>query len=272
MGYWLDTFIFPNSTEHELKWEGKYGAKGEKRKPRQKATPEQIKKQNQLNREKYVRRLIKANFFPEDLWITLKYPKGKRKPVWEVKKDFRNFVSRLKYQYKKRGHALKYIYRMEVGKKGGIHIHMIIPRIRGEDADLLAQEAWEKCGRIHFESIYEYGGYEQLASYIVKQPDEEVEKQLSMFPEEEREVFISYNSSRNLIRPVAERKHYRRWTVKKLIEEGPRPRSGYYIDKSSIRSGVNRYTGMSYLYYTECRMDIVRSREEWQRMQEGGNG
>ena len=114
MAHWLDTFRFPNSMEHEIKWIGKYGAKGEKRAARHRATPEQIKKQNQANREKYVRRLIKANFFPNDLWITLKYPKGKRKPLWEVKKDFTNFVSRLRYRYEKRGHMLKYIYRMEV--------------------------------------------------------------------------------------------------------------------------------------------------------------
>ncbi|EOS75696.1 MAG: hypothetical protein OSJ60_01830 [Lachnospiraceae bacterium] len=270
MAHWLDTFRFPNSMEHEIKWIGKYGAKGEKRAARHRATPEQIKKQNQANREKYVRRLIKANFFPDDLWITLKYPKGKRKPLWEVKKDFTNFVSRLRYRYEKRGHMLKYIYRMEVGKRGGIHIHMIIPRIRGGDADLLAQEAWKKCGRIHFESIYEYGGYEKLANYIVKQPDEEVEKQLSLFPEEERKELLSYNSSRNLIRPEPERKYYRRWTVKKLTEEGPKPHPGYYIDKNSIRSGKNKYTGMSYLCYTECRINEVKSREEWKQMQEGG--
>lgn len=270
MGHRLDIFRFPNSIEYEYKWEGKYGAKGEKRAARQKAAPEQIKKQNQLNREKYVRRLIKGNFFPEDLWITLKYPKGKRKPIWEVKKDFKDFVDRLRYQYKKRGCPLKYIYRMEVGKNGGIHIHMIIPRIRGEDADLLAQKAWEKCGRINFESIYEYGGYEKLACYIVKQPDEEIREQLSLFPEEEQKVLVAYNSSRNLARPEPERKHYRRWTVKKLIEEGPEPHPGYYIDKNSIRSGINRYTGMSYLYYTECRAEPVKSREAWERIKEGG--
>ena len=253
MAYWLDIFCFPGSIEYEYKWAGNYGAKGEKRANRIKATPEQIKKQNQLNKEKYVRRLIKANFFPDDLWITLKYPKGKRKPVWKIKKDFKNFIERLRYRYEKRGRLLKYIYRMEVGKRGGIHIHMIIPRIRGEDTDLLVQEAW-KCGRVHFESIYEYGGYEKLANYIVKQPDEDVLEQLSLFPEEERKDFIKYSSSRNLVRPVPERKYRRRWTVKKLIEEGPKPTPGYYIDKNTIRAGKNRFTGMSYLHYTEVKI------------------
>ena len=37
--------------EHEIKCAGRYGAKGEKRAQKKKATPEQIKKQNQWNRE-----------------------------------------------------------------------------------------------------------------------------------------------------------------------------------------------------------------------------
>lgn len=253
MAYWLDTFHFPGSIEYEFKWAGNYGAKGEKRSDKIKTTPEQIKKQNQMNRETKVRRLIKANFIPDDLWVTLKYPAGMRKPVSEVKKDIKNFLERLRYRYKKRGRSLKFIIRMEVGKKGGIHIHIIIPRIRGEDTDLLIQQAWNN-GRANFESIYEYGGYEKLANYIVKQPDEETEEQLSLFPEEERKDFIKYSCSRNLVRPKPERKHYRRWTVKKLIEEGPKPTPGYYIDKNTVRVGVNRFTGMSYLYYTEVKI------------------
>ena len=67
MAYWLDTWSFPNSIEYEYKWEGKYGAKGEKRCRKVNITPEQIRKQNQMNREVRVRRLIKANFYPEDL-------------------------------------------------------------------------------------------------------------------------------------------------------------------------------------------------------------
>ena len=268
MAYWLDTFRFFNSIEYEFKFAGKYGAKGEKRSTRKKATPEQIKKQNQLNREIYVRRLIKGNFFPEDLWVTLKYPAGCRKMAWEVKKDFKNFLERLRYRYSKRGRPLMVISRMEVGKKGGIHIHILLPRIRGEDTDLMVQEAWIH-GRANFSSIYEQGGYEKLANYIVKQPDEETEGQLNLFPEKDRRDFIRYSSSRNLKRPVPERKTYRRWTLKRLLEEGIKPKPGYYIDKNSIRSGTNRYTGMSYLYYTECRIETITNREEWKRM-EGG--
>ena len=46
--------------------------------------------------------------------------------------------------------------------------------------------------------------------------------------------------------------------LRKLIEEGPKPKAGYYIDKDSLEYGVNPYTGMSYLRYTEVRIKEIR--------------
>lgn len=254
MAYWKDTWKFEGSNEYEYKYAGRYGAKGEKRAKRRKPTPEQIKKQNQLNREKRMRRLIKQNFRPDDLWCTLKYPKGTRKPVREVKKDLKRFLTAMRKHYRKLGEPFKFIYRMEIGKHGGIHIHILINRPRGRpDVDILIQDTW-KHGRVYHENIKEYGGYQLLANYIVKQPDEEMEGQMSLFPEKDRKKLIRYSSSKNLVRPQPERKTYRRWTMKRLLEEGPEPTPGYYIDKNSILSGVNRYTGMSYYQYTEYRI------------------
>jgi hypothetical protein len=53
--------------------------------------------------------------------------------------------------------------------------------------------------------------------------------------------------------------------MKKLIDEGPKPTPGYYIDVESIYYGVNKYTGMSYYQYTECRIEEIKSRSspEW---------
>ena len=65
----------------------------------------------------------------------------------------------------------------------------------------------------------------------------------------------SYSTSRNLIRPKPERKRYRRWTMRKLLLYGPKPTPGYYIVPESIRSGTNRYTGYSYMRYTEEKLD-----------------
>lgn len=260
MAYWKDVWKFTNSNEYEYKYAGKYGAKGEKRGKRKKATPEQIKKQNQCNKEKRIRRLIKANFVPDDIWATLKYPEGTRKKIEEVKEDLKKFLADARKEYKKRGEIFKFIYRMEIGEYGGIHIHILINRSKSKpDTDLMIQDCW-KHGSVNYETIYEYGGYKKLANYIVKKPNEEEEKQLSLFPEEERKELIRYSSSRNLIRPEPERKEYRRWTVRDLIKNGPEPTPGFYIDKGSICYGVNQYTGMSYYQYTECRIKEINSR------------
>lgn len=259
--YWKDTYRFLRSIEYEYKYPGRYGAKGEKRQKREKKTPEQIAKQNQLNREKKYRRLIKANFVENDLWVTAKYPKGTKKTIAEIKDDVSTLLDSTREKYRKQCEKFKFIRRLEIGSKGGIHIHLLVNRIRG--ADLIIQKEWMKItgGRMHYESLYEQGGYEKLAAYIVKKPAKEsaAYKQLSLFDDDDQRELLRVSTSRNLIRPEPERKIYYRRTLRDLIENGPKPTPGYYIDKSSIRAGINRYTGMSYYYYTE---NLIRPEPE----------
>ncbi|MCM1326936.1 MAG: hypothetical protein NC094_09045 [Bacteroidales bacterium] len=253
MAYRIDTYRFSNSNEIEVKYSGRYGAKGEKRAPKRKASPEQIKKQNQWRKEVYSRRVMKLNFFKGDLWCTILYPKGTRKGMDGVKKDMGDFLKKLRPVYRKREDILKFMYRIEIGSRGGIHIHMLCNHTRGEPPiDMEIQKAWTQ-GRVSFER---FGGeeedYERLGSYLVKPQNEE---QMDRLPPEERKVLRAYSTSRNLERPKPERKDYKRRTLRKVMEEGPKPAPGYYISKESIRSGINPYTGMSYLYYTEIRID-----------------
>lgn len=262
MAYGRDKYVFPNSNEYEYKYRGRYGAPGEKRGKRKKPTPEQIRRQNQINRENRVRRKIKLNFYPEDIWATLKYPKGTRKPLGEVKKDFRLFLDRLRRRYRKRNAVLKYVYRIEIGKRGGIHIHILVNRIRGEPAaELLLEDAWCQ-GAVYRTSIKEYGGCRLLANYIVKKPDEEIMQQLSLFPPKEQKALMEYNCSRNLKEPRPKQSKANHWTMRRLLQDGPRPTPGYYIDRDSIVSGVNPYTGMSYFRYTEIRIHTIRGRDK----------
>lgn len=246
------TYTFNDSTEYEYKYMGRYGAKGEKRTKRRKPTPEQVKKQNQINRENNMRRLIKANFCEDDYWCTLKYPAGTRPDIEKVKKDFIKFLASMRRAYKKHGEEFKYIYRMEVGKHGGVHIHIIVNRIsKGPPTDKLIKEKW--CThKVNYQTLYEEGGYTDLAKYIVKQYD--TDTQISMFDEPSRKKLKSYNCSRNLIKPKPKVKLYKTRTVRKLVNNGPEPTPGYYIDKGSIVSGINPITGMSYLRYSEIRV------------------
>lgn len=265
--YWKDRWDFIESIEYEYKFAGKYGGKGEKRQKKKKATPEQIKKNNQKNREKRMRRLIKANFDIGDLWTCLKYPKGTRKSVGEVKDDLRKFLAGMRKAYKKKGAVFKFIYRMEVGKRGGVHIHILVNRVRGgPGTDMLIQKLWQQ-GRASYENIYESGGYQALADYIVKPPGDDVMGQLSLFDEKEKKELIRYSSSRNLIRPEPERKEYKNRTMRKILDavqsgDGPEPTPGYYIDRDSVYTGFNRFTGYSYLQYTEYRIKDGTKRKE----------
>jgi diadenosine tetraphosphate (Ap4A) HIT family hydrolase len=253
MAYKVDIWRFKDSTEYEYKYAGRYGAAGEKRSERRKATPEQIKKQNQRNREKRIRRIIKANFKEHDLWITLKYPAGTKKEIDEASADLTRFLRKLKRRYAKKSEPLKYIYRIEIGKKGGVHVHILINRTEGSDIDV--KRSWNH-GYINITPIYDAGGYKDLAEYIVKAPPED--GQLSLLPEEVKKI-TRYSSSRNLIRPVPETKEYKRRTLERVIHNGPIPTAGYYIDQDSYYAGINPYTGMSYLCYTEIR--ITKKRE-----------
>ena len=131
-GYIRQRWDCGDTVEIEEKHTGKYGARGQTRQKRRKATPEEIAKHNQWKRERDVRRLIKWNFRERDYWITLTYPKG-YKPTWEEMKDHAGkLVRKIREKYKKQGWILKYIYRLAIGSRGGRHIHILINRETNE--------------------------------------------------------------------------------------------------------------------------------------------
>lgn len=239
--YKRKTWYFENSIEREFNWVGKYGRKGEKRDKRKKATPEQMKIQNQKNRENRVRRVMKANFGENDYWNTLKYPAGTKKEIDEVKSDIRKFLEKLRKGYKRKGETLKFVYRVEIGKRGSPHVHILVNRI--PEADLIIKNAWVHGG-VNFKLAYEEGGFRKLAEYLVKPPGET----------ETDKAAAAYSTSRNLIRPEPEKKTYFRWTMEKMLREGIKATPGFYIVPDTVVSGKNPYTGMSYLKYEEVKL------------------
>lgn len=208
-----------------------------------------MKRQNQRNKCNRIRRLIKANFHPGDLWVTLKYPKGARPTLAEVKRDKTKFLGGMRNAYRKAGQPFKWICRLEIGKRGSIHMHLVINRIR--DSDTYIRRCW-KPGGVSFTPLYEEGEYEQLAEYIAKELPPEI---LERTGGGGAKAYSCYSTSKNLVRPVPVRKKYRRRTVRRLVTEGPAPTPGYYIIRESITCGINPYTGMSYCRYTERKLE-----------------
>lgn len=267
MAYEMKVYDLPGEREYEYKYRGRYGARGEKRAKKARITSDYQQKLNQKHKEKNMRRLIKLNFKKGDLWVTLKYPAGqKRKSIKEVQSDRTAFVRRLRAEYRKAGVPLKFIYRMEIGKLGGIHLHFIINAIPGSGE--LIRQAWE-CGHVNFEYLYEDGGFEALAEYVTKPAQSDTGQMTFDFEGmeiEDKKAFMRYGCSRNLVRPVPEVRTFSHWTMRAVLDKNgdPKPSPGYYIDKSSIRQGINPFTGYSYLYYTERELKPFRERRKFE--------
>ena len=250
--YKLDIYRFRSSTEYEYKYKGNYGAKGEKRNKKQKRTPEDIARQNQYQKARTVRHLIKQNFSEGDYWITLTYANQEEgRSIRSIAKDVSNFLSRLRREYKRQEVPCRYIYRIEIGSRGGIHVHMILNRIT--DLDIILQNKWVH-GRVHNE-LLDNGTYEKLADYIVKPPTDQQKKLLrSIADSEDAKKLIRYSCSRNLERPEPETHIYSQRTMRAVFNNDLVPTKGFFIDKDSIRRGINCFTGMSYLHYQEIKL------------------
>ena len=197
--------------------------------------------------------------------MTLKFPKGTKMTGKKMRDIWNGFSRKLRYEYKKRKQALKFIYRMEVGERGGAHIHLAVNRLEGTPgaAEVIA-DIWKKFGKfLNYTPLYEEGSFKELASYITKPVTEEISGQLTLFgTEEESRIFTQYGCSRNLKVPQKEHHEYKRRTIRKLVENGPVPTPGYYIDRDSVRYGQNPYTGETYYYYTEIMLG-EQTREKW---------
>ncbi|MBE5910915.1 rolling circle replication-associated protein [Pseudobutyrivibrio sp.] len=255
MAYIKDTYTFTDSIEVDIKFAGRYGAKGETRNKRKNVTPEVIQKQNQRNREIKYRRTIKANFKKGDLWVTFTYPGGTRLTMSQVKKDIKNLTDNVRKHYKKRDTDFKWIKRIEIGRNGGVHVHMLINRLRGDPSTEEIISGYWKVGRAHFE-IFNGASEDahKIADYVTKQLTDGQKKKAEEQGLPLKEM-TSISTSKNLVRPVPVRKKYARRTVRRIIENGPTPHKGFVIDKNSLVFGENPFTGLSYCKYIEIRAD-----------------
>lgn len=237
MSYTGKRYHFRNAIEIEEYHTARYGAPGQRRQKRRKATPEEIEKVNQYNRVKLARRKLRANFDVNDYFTDLTYRRDERPADMEgAKEDFKKFIREVRKQYKKRGYELKWMRNIEVGTKNGWHIHLIINRI--PDTDIILAAAWKK-GKVINELMYEKGEFAKLAEYITKTPKTDPRLRES-----------HYSASRNLPVPEPEEKVYLKWETWHNV----RVPKGFYLDVDSFHEGVNPVTGFKYRHYTLIRI------------------
>lgn len=242
MAYKQKKYTFPNCIEIEQYHSTLYRAPGMKRLKKAKATPEQMARTNQRNKVIRCRRKLRTHFKKNDYFLTLTYAKSKRPSnMEEAKEDFREFITQIRKEFKKRGVVLKWIRNIEVGTKGAWHIHMVINRIEG--IDVLISETWDK-GKALPELLYEKGFFKDLATYMTKGP--KTDKRLKE---------ANYSTSRNLPIPEPEVKIYKRWKTWKDDVKIP---DGYYLDPDSYHEGENPVTGYPYRTYTLIKINLRR--------------
>lgn len=233
------TWKFNDSWEIKERHSGKYGAPGEKRTKRKKPTPEQMRENNQRNRIEKNRRLIKWNFIPgEDYWVTFTYrPDQRPKDRKQAQKIMENFRKCLHRRFDKAETEMKWICITEIGSKGAVHHHMIINRIPG--LDIMLAKMW-KYGHVSIKLLYKEGDFQGLAEYLCKES--------------------RVSRSRNMIEEDPEIKPMKRGTWPEEIKVP----KGFYLDKDSVREGVNLF-GFKYRHY------IIRKIESGENCGKCGN-
>lgn len=224
---------FKNAIEVYEYLDGRYGARGEPRRKKEKPTPEQMDKRNQWNREKKARHKLRTYFDINDYFSCLTYRREDRPPDMQTaKKQFSDAIKIIRREYRKRGKELYWIRNIEVGTKGAWHIHICVNRI--PDTDLILKKAW-KFGCVTNKLMYEQGEFRELAEYITKTP--KTDKRLKE---------SSYSTSKNMPLPEPEVRKVKRLGKPKEVE-------GFYLDKPSFHEGENRVTGYPYRCYTLLR-------------------
>lgn len=225
---------------------GNYGAPGKERGEKRRRTQEEIRKQNERNRWKRLQRIILLNFKKGDWHLILKYREKDRPETYEEAKAQRQkFIGDMRKAFRKAGIPFKWIAMTERGKKGKVlHHHLVIEdrNEAGAGTVQLVKKLWT-YGNQFFVSLYEEGGYEKLAEYIVKAEGKE------------ECGWCTYSHSRNLIMPEVKRKtiYRRKW------RRMPAAKKGWYVVKESIVNGTNPFTERPYQYYTMRRLEAGRA-------------
>ncbi|MBR2189293.1 MAG: hypothetical protein IJ860_07810 [Eubacterium sp.] len=238
MAYKERKYAFRYAVEVEQYHSARHRPPGQEREPRKKPTPEQVRRNNQREKEKKCRHRLRGHFDVDDYFVTLTYRReGRPEGMDQAKDHFRKFARKLQREYRKRGQELKWIRNIEVGSRGAWHVHVAVNRI--PDGDILIRKAW-KHGSVQLQLMDDRNEFRELASYLTKTPDTDP-----------RLADTNYSTSRNLPLKEPEEKivHWKTWRKIRIPE-------GWYLDKGSFAEGINPVTGYPFRKYT-----ILRKRE-----------
>ena len=197
-------------------------------------TTEEQWKVNERNSIEKLRLLIMGNFGRDDIWMDLTH-QGDEPDLKTAKREFDNFIARLRRRYRTAGHELKWVASME-SDGHRVHHHMLLNNIGLTRKDL--EQIWG-LGKIPRKAYQPYDGEPEdaknVAHYLVKESRDTYNQAGAL--QKQR-----WRASRNLTKPVIKKEviHSKSWVEK------PKPKKGYYID--CVQNGYDAY-GRPFQFY-----------------------
>lgn len=193
---------------------------------------------NYRQKELKLTRLLNCNFKGGDYHIVFSYREEERPETIEQLKDDKNkLLRKLRNEYKKYNKELKYICVAEVGKVKALHFHFVVNKIDTE----IFEKCWSK-GFIKISLLDNSGQYRALASYLLKytRTNKEDAKKLNG---------QAWNSSKNLEKPIVKVEIITRSEFYKEEVSKSKKYSNYYVEKESIYTGFDEFTGYKFFKY-----------------------
>lgn len=239
----------PNAVEVQEFNSAKCPGKEKPRAKKEKPTTEQVAKNNQKRKEREAGRMVDKYFNEDDLVLTLTWKEGQRPETVKGALDhFKKLVAYLRREYSKRFYELFWMRNVELGPKGGCHIHMIVNRIEG--AEFLIKDWWRQHGGVYIQYLQDmHDQGKDIGEYIAKS------KQSTKDKEKGKLVDSSWGHSRN-IKKVP---HEDVVISRQSMDKDPQVPKGWYLDKNSEYRGET-IDGYPFRTYTIRR--LVKKRIE----------
>lgn len=164
MPYW-ERVVYAGKTKEIKKYYSRRHHPKERRVAKAKETEPAQEKVNIRNQTEKLRWLLNCNFEGGDMHVVFKFAKEERPDSYEELVKIKNKLLRsLRRQYEKQGKVMKYVYVLETGSRGAMHIHMVLNSMEPK----ILSRCWKR-GHIHIETLDDTGQYGKLAAYLVKE-------------------------------------------------------------------------------------------------------
>lgn len=211
--------------------------------PKEKPTPDEVFAANEHSAERKLRWILNENFRGGDLHITLKFRRGQLPPPDAARRQIDRFLRALRLFFTGQGgRPLKYVLVAE-HVRSNIHFHMIIPACDIGALRRLWMDADPSHSWLNVSVLDDSGQYKALAYYLIKETSKTFRDGTGLYRKR-------WNGSRGLVhpKPTTEKVKASQWRAE------PVPEKGYMIERDSVRTGINPFTGLLWQEYSMVRV------------------